>query len=296
MSAALPLPTPARSVTEESRAVLSKHGKSFALAGVFLPPDQLDDAAVAYAFCRLADDLVDEAPDHATAHRDISQLRAELSGERPARPIVQAYVAMAARRGFPLSVAHDLIAGVLSDLDAVRVADDAELARYCYRVAGTVGLMMSGIMGVRDPEAVAPAKALGEAMQLTNICRDVLEDTRRDRCYLPDDRLLAAGASGDLVVAGTADPEAVRHVVGALLDQAEARYREAWRGMHHIPWRPRVAIHVALRVYRQIGVRLRRVHGGDALHGRTIVPTWERMLMVGRGLLDAVFGAPEVRG
>lgn len=296
MSAALPLMVSGPSVAEESRAVLSRHGRSFALAGAFLPPDQLDDAAVAYAFCRLADDLVDEAPDRATAHRDISRLRAELSGAHPPRPVVQAYVAMAARRGFPLSVAHDLIAGVLSDLDAVRVADDAELQRYCYRVAGTVGLMMSGIMGVVDPAAAAPAKALGEAMQLTNICRDVLEDTARDRCYLPDDRLVAAGASGDLVVSGAADPAAVRRVVAELLDQAEARYREAWRGMHHIPWRPRLAIHVALRVYRQIGVRLRRVHRGDPLHGRTVVPTWERLLMVGRGLLDAALGPPELRG
>jgi phytoene synthase len=290
------LPAPTMSVTEESRAVLSKHGRSFALAGIFLPGDQLDDAAVAYAFCRLADDLVDEAPDRETAHRDITALRAELSGAAAPRPVVAAYVEMASRRGFPLSVAHDLIAGVLSDLDAVRVADDDELELYCYRVAGTVGLMMSAIMGVQSPRAAAPAKALGEAMQLTNICRDVLEDTRRDRCYLPDDRLIAVGASGDLVVSGDAEPEAVRLVVSDLLDRADALYREAWLGMHHIPWRPRLAIHVALRVYRQIGVRLRRDHGGDPLHGRTIVPTGERLLMVGRGLLDAVFGAPEIRG
>jgi phytoene synthase len=295
MSATLSLPAPTASVTEESRAVLSKHGKSFALAGIFLPDDQLDDAAVAYAFCRLVDDVVDEAPDAETAHRDVTRVRAELSGEAPARPVVAAYINMAARRGFSLQVAHDLIDGCVSDLGAVRVADDDALALYCYRVAGTVGLMMSGIMGVRDPAAVAPAKALGEAMQLTNICRDVLEDTRRDRCYLPETRLRAAGTSTDAVVARRADPEAVKAVVAALLDQAEDKYREAWRGMHFIPWRPRLAIHVAARVYRQIGVRLRRVHGGDPLHGRTIVPTWERILMVGRGLLDLLFGAPEVR-
>ncbi|MEC8424064.1 MAG: phytoene/squalene synthase family protein [Myxococcota bacterium] len=274
--------------------MLAKHGRSFALAGVFLPADQLDDAAIAYAFCRLADDLVDEAPDRETALRDISVLRAELAGERPPRPLVAAYMAMAARRGFSLQTASDLIEGCWSDLDEVRVADDDELNLYCYRVAGTVGLMMSGIMGVEDPDAVGPAKALGEAMQLTNICRDVLEDTRRDRCYLPDDSLRAAGASADAVVEGTADSAAVRRVVGRLLDIAEIRYREAWRGMHYIPWRPRIAIYVALRVYRQIGVRLRRVHGGDPMHGRTVVPTWERFLMVGRGLLDAIFGPPEV--
>lgn len=295
MSASLSLPTPVGSVTEESRAVLRKHGRSFALAGIFLPADQLDDAAVAYAFCRLVDDVVDEAPDAETARRDVTRVRAELTGEAPARPVVAAYIEMAARRGFPLQVAHDLIEGCVSDLGSVRVADDEELALYCYRVAGTVGLMMSGIMGVRDPAAVGPAKALGEAMQLTNICRDVLEDTHRDRCYLPETRLQSVGTSTGSVVDGTAAPDAVHAVVDALLDQAEMKYREAWRGMHFIPWRPRLAIHVALRVYRQIGVRLRRVHGGNPLHGRTIVPTWERMLMVGRGLLDQFFGVPEAR-
>lgn len=295
MSAALSLPSPAGSVTEESRAVLRKHGRSFALAGVFLPADQLDDAAIAYAFCRLVDDVVDEAPDAATARRDVTRVRAELSGQAPARPVVGAYVEMASRRGFSLQVAHDLIEGCVSDLGAVRVADDDELALYCYRVAGTVGLMMSGIMGVRDPASVGPAKALGEAMQLTNICRDVLEDTRRDRCYLPDTRLRAVGASADAVVDGTASHEAVHAVVDALLDHAEAKYREAWRGMHFIPWRPRLAIHIALRVYRQIGVRLRRVHGGDPLHGRTVVPTWERLLMVVRGALDQLVGPPGAR-
>jgi phytoene synthase len=293
MSVATLIQPPARGVTPatvraESRAVLAKHGRSFHLAGVFLPADQLDDAAVAYAFCRLVDDLADEAPDRATAERDLERLEAELEGRASARPVVVAYVEMARRRAFSLDVARDLVAGVRSDLGAVRVADDAELSRYCYRVAGTVGLMMAAIMGVTAPAAAAPAKALGEAMQLTNICRDVLEDTRRDRCYLPDSLLSGHGVDGDAVVRLAAPRSAIVETVGALLDRAEALYRQAWDGMHFIPWRPRIAILVATRVYRQIGVRLRRKHAGDPLHGRTVVPTGERVWMVARGLADAL--------
>ena len=285
-----PSDTDLTQIHADSHAVLSQHGRSFALAGLFLPHDQANDAAVAYAFCRLADDLADEAPDLDTARRDLATLSAELEGHRPPRPVVYAYMELAARRGFPLSVARDLIDGVLSDLHAVRVQTDEELSLYCYRVAGTVGLMMAAIMGVSSPDAAAPAKALGEAMQLTNICRDVLEDAGRDRCYLPATRLHKAGTDAAAIVAGDAPDSAVQHVVRDLLAMAEARYHEAWRGMHYIPWRPRVAIYIAARLYRQIGVRLLTQHDANPMWGRTVVPKWARLLLVGRGLLDAVFG------
>lgn len=275
-------------VTADSREVLATHARSFRLASVFLPRAQADDAAVVYAFCRLVDDLADEAPDPDTARARLDAVAAELDGAAPARPLVAAFQQVAARQSIDLQVARDLMAGVLSDLDAVRVADLTEFDRYCYRVAGTVGLMMCGVMGVTDPAARAPAVALGEAMQITNICRDVLEDQQRDRVYLPGTVLATYGTSASALLDGTASRAAVTATVRALLQRAELRYAQAHRGMGFIPWRPRLAILVASRLYRQIGRRLLRVRGGDPMSGRTIVPTWERLLMVGWGLLDAL--------
>lgn len=275
-------------VTADSREVLATHARSFRMASVFLPRDQADDAAVVYAFCRLVDDLADEAPDPDTARARLDAVAAELDGAAPRRPLVAAFCQVAARQSIDLQVARDLMAGVLSDLEAVRVADLAEFDRYCYRVAGTVGLMMCGVMGVTSPTARAPAIALGEAMQITNICRDVLEDLGRDRVYLPASLLARHGTSPQQMLAEQAPRAAVVATVKALLHRAELRYEQAHRGMGFIPWRPRLAILVASRLYRQIGRRLLRVADGDPMRGRTIVPTWERLAMVGWGLLQSL--------
>lgn len=275
-------------VQAESHAVLNHHAKSFSLAGLFLPPAQADDAAVVYAFCRLVDDLADEAPNPTVARTRLDAVAAELDGSAPPRPIVAAFLTVAARQGIDLQAARDLMAGVLSDLVAVRVRDLEELDLYCYRVAGTVGLMMCGVMGVTETTARAPALALGEAMQLTNICRDVLEDLDRDRVYVPETVLVSQGASQAELLAGTADRAAVVAAVSVLLDRAEEKYEQGFSGMGFIPFRPRLAILVARRLYRQIGRRLRRLHGGDPLHGRTMVPNALRGVLVLLGLLDAL--------
>lgn len=276
----------------DSRAVLSKHARSFRLASLFLPRECADEAAITYAFCRLADDLADEAPSHAQAVADLTQLKHELEGSEPARPIVAAYLDVARRRAIPTEAATELLLGLESDLGTVRLADDRDLVRYSYRVAGTVGLMMSGVIGVHDPAARTPAVDLGVAMQITNICRDVLEDAGRDRVYIPASRLAAVGLSHDDLL----DPAFLRDqdgrralatVVDDLLEMAEEAYTRAWRGMHFIPTRPRLAILVASRLYRDIGLRLRHNHGSDPMHGRTIVPGSTRFAGVLRGLLTA---------
>jgi phytoene synthase len=132
--------------------------------------------------------------------------------------------------------------------------------------------MMCAVLGVRDRRGLQHAVDLGIAMQLTNICRDVKEDAAMGRVYLPADRLAAAGVEQAALVAGEADREAVAAVVAQLLELADHYYASADVGMRYIPWRPRLAIFVASRVYRAIGVRLRQRHACDALVGRTVVP------------------------
>lgn len=280
-------------VIEASRAVLARHARSFRWASVFLPADARDDAAVVYAYCRLADDLVDEATDPSVGAADLARLDAELMGTEPPRPLVVALHDVARRRGIDLRSAHELDVGIGSDQGAVRVADDAELLRYCYRVAGTVGLMMCGVIGVTHPGALAHAIDLGIGMQLTNICRDVREDAGRDRVYLPATRLRAAGIDPEALRAGNADRAKLAEVVRELLALAERYYTSADDAMRHIPWRSRLAILVASRVYRAIGRRLLR-HGADTWAGRTIVPWWEKLAWAAAGLAAALH--PRVAG
>jgi phytoene synthase len=250
---------------------LARGSRTFSFAGRLLAAPQRLDAARLYAFCRYVDDVADETPDPVVAARALSEIAEELRGARPPRAWLRDVSAQLARQGTDPECAQELIRGVSADLVPVAVADDAELLRYCYRVASTVGLMMCGVLGVRDPRALAHAIDLGVAMQLTNICRDVLEDAGRGRVYLPTTRLRAHGAVGAPLEMAR-DVAAVRGVVRDLLTLADHYYESGWQGMGYIPWRARVAIAVAATVYRAIGVKLLR-EGGDPLRGRTVVST-----------------------
>ncbi len=260
----------------ESHDVFRRKARTFWWASRLLPRTARDDAATVYAFCRMVDDMGDEADDPSTAELALEALSNEVDGRTQPRPIVAELRAAAERLGLPMEAAAELIAGVRGDLGLVRVADDAELVRYCYRVASTVGLMMCGVLGVRCREALPHAIDLGIAMQLTNICRDVAEDAERGRVYLPASRLRAAGIDPEEVVRGTADPERLVLVVRSVLALADRYYRSADGGMRDIPWRFRPAILVASRTYRAIGVRLRRRRPGAA-PGRVVVPWPEKL-------------------
>lgn len=281
-------------IVVHSREVLATHARSFRWASRFLPPEARDDAAVVYAFCRLVDDIADESSDAQTARRQLHRLEREVRREEPARPLVSEFLKVAERRHIDVRSALELIAGVLSDLDAVIVQSDAELLRYCYRVAGTVGLMMCGVLGVTDRVAHPHAIDLGVAMQLTNICRDVLEDAGRGRVYLPADRLRVRGVEPEDLLAGRADRDAVAAVVRDLLRVAENYYESADQGLQYIPPRSRLAIVVASRLYRAIGLKLWRRRNGDALRGRTWITAPGKLALVGVSL--AHFVRPTILG
>ena len=269
-----------------SHRVLAHKARTFSLAARLLPRTTRDDAALVYAFCRLVDDTADEARDARSAAAALERLRAELLGHAPPRPLLAAFRATAARLELPLHCARELIDGAESDLGAVRVPDDAELLRYCYRVAGTVGLMMCAVLGVRRADARPFAVDLGIAMQLTNIVRDVAEDARLGRVYLPAERLRRAGVEPAALVAGRAERRAVAAVALELLALADLYYCSADAGMRDIPGRARPAILLASRVYRAIGLRLRR-RGGDVLAGRTMLSRRERLAWSARALAAA---------
>lgn len=273
----------------QAREVLARHAKSFRWASLFLSPRQCDQAAIAYAYCRAVDDAVDEAPDQATALCGLQQAEDAISGTISGDITTQAYIELAHETGFGLAPAQALLEGARADLGPVFLRDDSELLTYCYRVAGTVGLMMCGILRVTDQNAQKHAVDLGIAMQLTNICRDVLEDARRGRVYLPESRMRAVGLSQRELIEGAsfdATPSlassskgafskqltaGVSSVVRDLLQLADQRYRSAALGYLALPPRARLSVMVAADLYRAIGQRLLLKWEGNALRGRVSV-------------------------
>ena len=185
--------------------IVRRHARTFHLASRFLPPEKRRAAYGLYAFCRVADDMVDEAK--ASGDTSIGakladydrQLTSAVHDGRPGTDAVFRELQWAVRTyGIPEQVLHELVAGVARDLEPVRYATWAELARYCEGVASTVGEMCTYVFGVpagsaARERALKYARTLGVAMQLTNILRDVGEDAGRGRCYFPDEDLAAFG-------------------------------------------------------------------------------------------------------
>ncbi len=277
-------------LVSQSRDVLAHHARSFRWGAFFLPEGAHDDAAVTYAFCRLVDDVVDEAPSNRAATEGVEALEAELRGDALPSALVRGFSQVMLRDNGSLEAAFELIKGVRSDLDEQIVETEAELLTYAYRVAGTVGLMMCQVLRVTDPRAVPHAIDLGIGMQLTNIARDVQEDAARGRVYIPASILAAHGLQSSDVLDGSADREKLALAVKWLYETGEAYYKSAEQGMRFIPWRSRLAIYVASRTYRGIGVKLAR-NNFDAMNGRTVVSWVEKLYWVGHGVISAIRSA-----
>lgn len=269
--------------SDSYQELLSRHGKSFRWAQLFLRKREAQDSALAYAFCRLLDDAVDEATSPQVAQERLLHYQQMLLGEQPRSPLVQDYIELSERCGFGLEPALDLILGMQSDLHHTPLETDADLQTYCYRVAGTVGLMMSGILGVRSAAASQHAVDLGMGMQLTNICRDVREDAERGRVYIPQSRLAEVGLSAqDLLTPHKLERspqlrQRLSQAVNRLLCDAEGYYASGEQGFRYLPTRARLAIAVAAYLYRGIGRRLQRVQQSDPWSGRVYVPFCEKL-------------------
>jgi phytoene synthase len=269
-------------------ASLDRYGTTFALAARWLDGRTGVLVARLYAACRALDDLADEG-EPADAGRRLRRLRHELATGAPADPLAVELTALARDGGFSPAPALALVDGLLSDLEPVRIADPPALEAYAYRVAGTVGEMMAPLLGAPGAEARRPAVDLGIAMQLTNIARDVLEDARADRRYLPASWVALEPAA--LARAGPAARAAAAPAVLRLLDLAEDYYASGFAGLAHLPWRPRVAVAVAGEVYRAIGTEV-RARAGAYWRGRAVVPRRKRWAIAAGAALRAAAVRP----
>ena len=252
----------------EARATTRRVGRTFALACRLLPRDIRGDVYRLYLVFRTLDDLVDA--DDPLAHVRISAVEDWSEGLSARSPETDLLAALEARHPLPRHAIRDFCAGMRHDLDNDRIETEADLDLYCYQVAGTVGLVMSALLGVSDESRAQPAAiALGQAMQRTNILRDIDEDHARGKEYLARKTIERFGRP----VAGQR--------VGLLRDQiarADALYE---RGMAGIPLLSsgNYAIAAAARMYREILRELER-GGYGAQSGRAVVSTPRKLLLL----------------
>ncbi|WP_458069784.1 phytoene/squalene synthase family protein [Rhodanobacter sp. BL-MT-08] len=239
-----------------ANAALTRHGRSFYWARHLLSEQHAERATILYGFCRLIDDLAD-GDITATPREALAAMSAALVRGRSTDPLTASMIRLMRECHIDPAIPLQLIRGVESDLGTVQIADEAQLLRYCYCVAGTVGLMMSAALDTSDPNALPHAIDLGVAMQLTNICRDVSADGLAGRRYLPAS-LIGPLSPRALVIPDRTHQPMLRSAITTLLDMADRYYRSGEAGLAYLPARARSGILVAARIYRDIGSELRR--------------------------------------
>lgn len=262
------------------RAVLRANSRTFHAASLLLPRRVREPASVLYRFCRVADDAVDLHGGRAGA---IDALRARLDRAYTGHDDERALGAVFARHEVPRLLPEMLLEGLAWDAEGRRCADLDALLAYATRVAGTVGAMMALLMGARESAALARACDLGVAMQLSNIARDVGEDARAGRLYLPLDRLQQAGIDAEAWLRAPRFSPALGAIVGELVALADQLYASAGAGIARLPLDCRPGIQAARLLYAEIGHEALR-RGGDALHRRAVVPAARKAVLLARAL------------
>ncbi len=272
------------------RQITKRGSKTFYFGSLFLPYQKRRAMWAVYSFCRFTDDMVDNA-------RDVmpEELRARLShweGElrrsfdgivQPALPHMVAWNHTARQFTIPSMPPLELIEGVRMDLDKGRYNNFEELRLYCFRVASTVGLMASEVIGYSDPCALEYAIKLGIAMQLTNILRDVGEDSRNGRIYLPLDEMEQYGYSEAELLRGEINDRFIR-LMQFQIARARRYYDDALPGIEYLNKDCRLSITVASQLYSRILDMIER-NGYDVFNRRAFVPTGQKV----RGLAGAWF-------
>lgn len=259
-------------------AVTAWHSRSFHLASALLPPAKRRAVRALYAFCRVSDDLVDLGPGSPEERRQrLHAWRARALGPVQSLddPVALAFADTRARFAIPDHFAHQLIDGVAQDLEPHPFHTFADLTRYAYGVASTVGLMSMHIIGFSSPEAVPYAIRLGIALQVTNILRDVGEDARAGRLYLPLEELEAFGLRAEEVFAGIRDAR-WRRFMRFQVERNRRLYEQAWPGIAFLDADGRLSIAAAAGLYRAILEDIER-HDYDVFRRRAHLGAWAKL-------------------
>lgn len=257
---------------EQARATTNRVARTFALACRMLPRDVRDDVYLLYLVFRTLDDLVDEGEPDATERVGAVSLWA-LGADAARTPEVAVLSDLATRHDLPRDALVDFCLGMGEDLQGVVYETEDDVDRYCYRVAGTVGVVMAAVLGAHQPERARPAAAaLGMAMQRTNILRDIDEDAANGRVYIARETLERLG--GGLAPGERAD------VLRDQIARADALYERGTAGIGELR-RGRRAIAAAAGMYRELLRKLER-DGYGATAGRAVVPRSRKLAIVAR--------------
>lgn len=265
---------------EACRALMRGGSKTFFAASLLLPARVRAPATALYAYCRLADDAIDLGEDPHAAMRGLQDRLDAIYAGRPGSVEADRALAQVVHRfAIPRALLDALLDGFLWDAQGRLYHSLSDVRAYGARVAGTVGAMMALVMGTRAPQAVARACELGLAMQLTNIARDVGEDARNGRLYLPRDWLAEAGIDADAWLREPCFTPAIGQVTQRLLRAADELYHRAESGIAQLPLDCRPAIQAARRVYAEIGHQLER-DGLDSVTHRAVVSRGRKIALI----------------
>ncbi|SLN32924.1 15-cis-phytoene synthase [Pseudooctadecabacter jejudonensis] len=270
---------------DHCREAIRTGSYSFHAASRLLPAAVRDPALVLYAFCRLADDEVDEGDHKRRAVLSLQQrLDAIYAGQPKDAPEDRAFASVVEEFEMPKALPDALLEGLAWDAQERRYADLSGVRSYSARVASAVGVMMCVLMRVRDADALARACDLGVAMQLTNIARDIGEDARAGRIYLPLDWLEEAGMDVDAFLHTPEATPDVRRMARRLLAEAHRLYLRSEAGVPALPRPSRMGIYAARFIYGGIGTQVRRA-GYDSISTRAHTSTAQKLGWMGQAIV-----------
>ena len=286
-----------KAALEECRWMITKGSKSFSLAARLFDSDTRDAAFFLYGWCRYCDDQVDQAGLTDSREQLVQRLaelfettRSVFSGAQQKQAVFIAMQYIVQRHSIPAHYALELIEGMAMDARGTRYRTFNDLSLYCYRVAGTVGLMMSHVMGLRDELALKHAADLGIAMQLTNIARDITEDASMGRIYLPLEWLEEASIAPE-EIAARKNRAKLALITKRLLNEADRYYRSGDAGLWHLSFRSACAVAAARHVYAEIGSLL--LHKGpSAWDQRSYVTGFRKLWVILGGVLNVIASIP----
>lgn len=245
---------------EHCRQVARTVARTFYYGSLFLPPEKRRASWAVYAFCRTADDIADEPNRYPDPTAELDRWRSALIATyegHPHGPVMLAWAHALQRYPIPIAPALDLLDGLTMDVIRTHYTTFDDLRLYCYRVAGTVGLLMAPVLGYHDPQALDAAVDLGIAMQLTNILRDIGEDAAAGRVYLPEEDLTRFGYTHE-DLRNSVHSDAFVRLIEFEMARAEEYYARGLRGVELLDPDARLAIALSAKLYRAILGRIRR--------------------------------------